>query len=78
MTHLDDFYFLSITFLKEDIELAEQTLHIAHTYAMTYYDACFIALALHLKSPLITAYPKHHKKYKEKDVTIISLKDYSV
>ena len=49
---------------------------IARESQMTYYDAVFIALAQKLNAPLVTANPKHHKKYTGKDVTIIPLENY--
>lgn len=75
-TSLEDFYYLPIKFFPEDITSSELTIKIAYESAMSYYDASFIALAKQHHADLITANPKHHTKYKGKDIRIISLEKY--
>lgn len=70
------FYKIPISFQEEDYELALSTTQIAFKYGITFYDASFISLAQRLKANLVTDNPKHQKKYKGKEVKVISLKDY--
>lgn len=50
---------LPIIWETETQALAHTTLTLATEAKITYYDACFLSLAKHLKAKLITANPKH-------------------
>lgn len=58
------FYNLPLTFVPEDLKLANLSYKIAQKLNITYYDACFLALAKKEKAILITANPKHQKPIK--------------
>lgn len=73
---IERFYVLPIQFIPEDIHLSQLTIEIAYKNKITYYDASFIALAVKLKTTLITDNPKHQKK-KIKNLKVIILKDYT-
>jgi len=72
---IERFYVLPIQFMPEDITLAQITIKIAHKYKITYYDASFMALAIKLKTTLITNNPKHQRKNIE-NIKVIELKYY--
>lgn len=61
-TILINFYKLPFVFIEEDKNLSLLSYQIAEKHNMTYYDACFLALAKREKAVLITANPKHQKK----------------
>jgi predicted nucleic acid-binding protein len=56
------FYHLPFKFVAEDWLLAQFTSKLASERNITYYDACFLALALKEHAVLITANPKHQQK----------------
>lgn len=58
------FYKLPLIFISGDFQLALLTYRLASKLNITYYDACFLALAQREKAMLITANPKHQKKLK--------------
>lgn len=68
-------YQLPITFVSETEALAKETYAIAQQTRMTYYDACFVALAKQEHGVLVTDNAKHQGKTTE--VTVIPLADYS-
>lgn len=51
-----------------------KTMALADDCQITYYDAVFIELANRLNATLVTANPKHQKKFSS--VTVIALRDY--
>lgn len=59
---LTPLYLLPITWEAETQTLANITVAIATQAKITYYDACFLALAKHLHTKLVTANPKHQKQ----------------
>lgn len=61
-TILSNFYKLPFVFIEEDKDLSLLSYQIAEKQNITYYDACFLALAKREKADLITANPKHQKK----------------
>jgi predicted nucleic acid-binding protein len=61
-TALRIFYELPLIFMEENLELAKLTYKLAEKFNLTYYDACFLALAKSQKLTLITANPKHQQK----------------
>ena len=70
------FYKIPIFFYKENYRLAVLTAQIAFKYGITFYDAAFIALAKDQKADLVTDNPKQQKKYQDKKVKVIPLKNY--
>lgn len=72
---LEYFYLIPLKFIIEDTENSNLTIRIAREEKITYYDACFISLAIKLKGMLVTANPKHQKI--DKHYKIIDLKGYS-
>ncbi len=71
---LNTFYDFPITFITESLNLAEQTLVLADTLGITYYDASFMSLAKQYDATLVTENIKHQGK--SKDIKVKSLKDY--
>lgn len=65
---------LPIQFIAESKELAFDTYRIAQEANITYYDACFIALAKQEDAELVTDNPKHQSRTKV--IRVKSLKDY--
>jgi len=63
-----------IQFISQSEELANETYLIAQNASITYYDACFIALAKQEDAELITDNPKHQGKSSE--VRVKSLTEY--
>ena len=68
-------YALPIHFIPESESLAQKTYQIANQFAITYYDASFIALAQKHGARLVTDNIKHQGK--ARDSKVIALKDYS-
>lgn len=58
------FYILPLSFMAETPESAKLTYSLAEKLNISYYDACFLALAKIQKATLITANPRHQKKVK--------------
>ena len=56
------FYSLPLIFVEENLELAELSYKFAEKLGISYYDACFLALAKTQKAILVTANPRHHQK----------------
>jgi predicted nucleic acid-binding protein len=71
---LAKFYRLPIHFVAENEKLSFLTYQIAEKLNITYYDACFLALAKQEKATLVTTNPKHQKKIK--GVKVKNLNDY--
>ena len=71
---LNTFFTLPIQFINLSEELACETYKIAQETNITYYDACFIALAKQENAVLVTDNPKHQGKNKK--IYVISLSDY--
>lgn len=67
-------YNLPVKFVKETYELACQTYEISIESNITYYDACFIALAKQENAILVTDNVKHQGKTSE--VKVIPLSKY--
>lgn len=63
-----------VEFVKQDKSQALRTMEIAIKSKMTFYDATFVALAEKQNATLITANPKHQKKFT--GINVIALKDY--
>lgn len=74
---LATYYSFPVRFIPLTSSLGAVTMEIAQTSSMTYYDAVFISVAIKENAVLVTANPKHHKKYKGKDVTMIQLENYT-
>lgn len=72
---LDPLYIPPVDFIALDQELADLTMEIAHQEKITYYDACFLALAQKLNATLVTDNPKHQKKLTSK-IKVASLQNY--
>ena len=68
---LETFYNLPLLFTAETPESAKLTYVLAEKLNISYYDACFLALAKIQKATLITANPKHQKKIKGIKVIIL-------
>jgi predicted nucleic acid-binding protein len=58
------FYQLPLLFIPQDLKLALGTYRLASKLKITFYDACFLALAKSERAVLITANPRHQKKIK--------------
>ena len=56
------FYSLPLTFVEENFELAGLSYKFAEKLDISYYDACFLALAKTQKATLVTANPRHQQK----------------
>lgn len=67
-------YALPIDFVPLSKEAAEETLTIAKSHKITYYDAAFISLAKDKNATLVTANPKHQRPLPGLKVT--NLRDY--
>lgn len=65
---------LPIELVALNKDLAKETYKIADDLKITFYDACFIALAKRERATLVTDNPKHQAKTKE--ITVISLEEY--
>ena len=74
ITCLENLYHLPLQFVDTLFNEAITTIEIAHSFKITYYDGVFIALAKKLMCPLITANPKHQKKFP--GVNVIPLNEY--
>lgn len=61
---LETFYNLSLLFVEETLDLAKDSYLLGKKLNLSYYDACFLALAKSQKASLITANPKHQKRIK--------------
>jgi len=72
---LATYHNLPITFVDETQELAESSYQFAQKLRITYYDACFLALAHSLQAPLITDNPKHQAR--SSTHKIVPLQDYA-
>lgn len=72
--YYEEFFSLGLTMIRIDSSLIHETTSIAKQYAITIYDAVFVAVAQKYGIYLISAHPKHHGKIK--DGTVILLKDY--
>lgn len=68
---LETFYNLPLVFVEETFDLAKDSYQLGKKLNLSYYDACFLALAKSQKAILITANPKHQKRIK--GVKIVSL-----
>ena len=71
---VDNFYDLPIKYLDVSRKQAQQGRKIAEEASITYYDAVFVELAERLKVILVTANPKHQKKFRR--IKVVALKDY--
>ena len=71
---LRQFYDLPVRFYPLSVRRAVRVLEIASQANITFYDAVFVELAERLKAGLITANPKHQKKFE--GVKVVALKDY--
>ncbi|OGG13595.1 hypothetical protein A2875_01175 [Candidatus Gottesmanbacteria bacterium RIFCSPHIGHO2_01_FULL_46_14] len=71
---LENLATLPIEYVPLSTEDAIQSLEIAQHYAITYYDAVFIRLAMRSSCPLITDNPKHQQKVNK--VKVIPLASY--
>lgn len=58
---------------KIDIDLSRQAVKLADKFAITFYDAVYLALAQALNIPLLSANIRHHQK--QKDIKVVHLKD---
>lgn len=67
-------YSLPITFVSMNQENAAETMEIARENKITYYDASFVSLAKEKNATLVTANPKHQKRFPE--IKVIDLRDY--
>ena len=56
------FYSLPLIFVEENLGLAELSYKFAEKLGISYYDACFLALAKTQKAILVTANPRHQQK----------------
>lgn len=72
---LEKFYHIPLNFFPLDLSLACSAMEIAHQEKITYYDACFLALAQKLNATLVTDNPKHQKRLHGK-IKVIALKNY--
>ncbi len=68
------FFTLPIQFVSQSKNLSVETYRIARAEKITFYDACFIALAKQEGADLVTDNPKHQAKTKE--VKVIPLSEY--
>jgi len=68
---LEVFYSLPVIFVSESFQIAKESYRLAEKFNLTYYDACFLALAKLRKIPLVTANPRHQRQIP--GVKIISL-----
>jgi len=56
------FYSLPLIFVEENLGLAKLSYKFAEKLGISYYDACFLALAKTQKAILVTANPRLHQK----------------
>lgn len=70
----DNFEQLPIKYIDLDFSEGRRAQNIAEILNITFYDAVFVELAERLKAVLVTANPKHQKKFE--GVKVITLKDY--
>ena len=70
----DNFCLLPIRYMDTTITDGRKALIIAETAGITFYDAVFMALAGRLNATLVTANPKHQKRFP--GVTVVELKEY--
>lgn len=75
LTSIERFYNIPLEFIAFDLGLAQNAFEIAHQEKITYYDACFLALAQKLGATLVTDNPKHQKKLSSK-IKVVSLQNY--
>lgn len=68
---LNVFYSLPVTFIPDGIELAEKSYRLAEKLGITYYDACFLALAESIEAVLITANPHHQRKIRGIEIKML-------
>ena len=61
----DNFEQLPIKYIDLDFSEGRRAQSIAETLNITFYDAVFVELAERLKAVLVTANPKHQKKFGE-------------
>ncbi len=71
---LTTIYASPVEFVPQDEENALRTMEIAQENGMRFYDAAFVSLSENLGADLVTANPKHQKKFP--GVKVIELKDY--
>lgn len=71
---LEFFYSLPIVFIEDSLALSKMAAEIVEDYKITYYDACFLALAKSENASLVTDNPKHQTKIK--GVKVIPLGNY--
>ncbi len=69
-----DLFIMPIQFIDLSEKLSKETYRIAKDLSITYYDACFIALAKQEEAKLVTDNPKHQGRTQE--VTVIPLEEY--
>jgi predicted nucleic acid-binding protein len=72
---LESFYLLPLNFLKETASLAEKSYLLGEKLGITYYDACYLAVAKSLKAVLVTENPRHQVKRKL-GIKIFTLQEY--
>ncbi len=70
----DNFEQLPIKYIDLDFSEGRRAQSIAEALNITFYDAVFVELAERLEAVLVTANPKHQKKFG--GVKVIALKDY--
>lgn len=71
---LDAFSKLPLHFVSISFDELINIYEIADDLAITFYDATFIALAKNYRATLVTANPKHQKRFP--GINVILLKDY--
>ena len=76
LSSLTCYYSIPINFISWNPELAGKSMEIAIENEITYYDACFLALADKFNAPLLTDNPKHQNK-KIAGIKIVPLSDFS-
>lgn len=69
-----DLFTLPVQFISQNEDLANETYKIAKQAKITYYDACFLALAKHNNATLVTDNIKHQGK--DSSIKVVALKDY--
>lgn len=72
---LEQFYGVPVKYYSISEKQAVTALMLASDLGITFYDAVFIELAKRLETDLITANPKHQKKFG--GVKVMSLKEYN-
>jgi len=72
---VERFYNIPLNFIIFNPGLAQSAFEIAHQEKITYYDACFLALAQKLNATLVTDNPKHQKRLHAK-IKVIALENY--